>query len=79
MNKNIFERAIKTFVESFFGMLVPELSFVLSQGFPESWSAFWAIIAPVLAGAIGAGISATWNYIETKIKENSADNSSENR
>lgn len=69
MKKNIIERAIKTFVEAFCGTLVPEVCVILSNGFPESWSALWLILAPVISGALGAGISATWNYIEGKLKE----------
>lgn len=34
-------RAIKTFVQAFFGVLVPELCVVLNGGFPESLPAAW--------------------------------------
>ena len=54
-------RAIKTFVQAFFGVLVPEVVTVLQHGWPESWAAVWAYLAPVIAAALAAAISAVWN------------------
>ena len=47
-------RAIKTFVQAFFGVLVPEVVAVLQHGWPESWAAVWAYLAPVVAAALAA-------------------------
>ena len=62
-------RALKTFAQAFGGILVPELVLVLNGGFPESWNAVWAILAPIVCSALAAGISAMWNVILEKLKE----------
>lgn len=62
-------RAIKTFVQAFFGVLVPEVCAVLNHGWPESWASVWGFLAPVVAGALSAAICAVWNIILEKLKE----------
>lgn len=62
--KDWIVRAIKTFVQAFFGVLIPEVCLMLSGGFPESWGIAWAILSPVVAAALAAGISAAWNGIK---------------
>lgn len=62
-------RAIKTFVQAFFGVLVPELVAILQHGWPESWAVVWAYLAPVVAAALAAAISAAWNIILERMKE----------
>ena len=62
-------RAIKTFVQAFFGVLIPEICVILSGGFPESWSKLWAIIAPTVSAALAAAICAVWNIILEAMKE----------
>lgn len=62
-------RTIKTFVQSFCGVLVPELCIILSGGFPESISALWKVLSPVVAAAVSAAICAAWNIINEKLKE----------
>lgn len=62
-------RAIKTFVQAFGGVLVPELVMILSTGVPESWSKAWTLLAPVICAALAAGISAAWNIISAKLRE----------
>jgi len=56
-------RAIKTFVQAFFGVFVPALVAVLNNGFPESINAVWVILAPAISASLAAGIAAVWNYI----------------
>lgn len=56
-------RAIKTFVQAFFGVLIPEVCVMLNGGFPESVSAAWKVLAPVVAAALSAAISAVWNAV----------------
>ena len=63
------ERTIKTFVQSFFGVLIPELCVILSGGFPESISALWLVLSPVVASALSAAICAAWNIINEKLRE----------
>ena len=65
-------RAIKTFVQAFFGVLVPEVVVLLNQGWPESWSALWGVLAPVVAAALAAAISAVWNICLERLKEKEA-------
>lgn len=61
-------RAIKTFVQAFFGVLIPEVCILLNGGFPESVEAAWVVIAPVVAAALSAAISAVWNILNDKLK-----------
>ncbi len=56
-------RALKTFVQAFFGVLVPELAVILQSGWPESWGSLWKLLAPVLAAALSAAIAAVWNIL----------------
>lgn len=62
-------RAVKTFIQAFGGVLVPELVMILSTGVPESWSRLWTLLCPVICAALAAGISAAWNIISEKLKE----------
>ena len=62
-------RALKTFVQAFFGVLIPELCVILNGGFPESIETTWVIFGPIVAAALSAGISAAWNIISEKLKE----------
>ena len=62
-------RAIKTFIQAFGGVLIPEIVLILTAGVPESWSVFWTSMAPFVCAALAAGISATWNIILEKLKE----------
>lgn len=61
-------RAVKTFVQAFFGVLVPEIVAILSHGWPESWSALWAYLAPVVAAALAGAISAVWNIVLERLR-----------
>lgn len=65
-------RALKTFVQTFFGVLVPEVVAVLSHGWPESWNALWAYLAPVVAAALAAAIAAVWNIVLERLRNNNA-------
>lgn len=66
-------RAVKTFVQAFFGVLIPEIGLILQGGFPESWSRLWAVLAPVVAAALSAAICAVWNIILEAMKEPEAE------
>lgn len=56
-------RALKTFVQAFFGVLIPAVCTVLNNGWPESWGTAWVILAPTVAAALAAAIAAVWNII----------------
>ena len=60
-------RAIKTFVQAFFGVLIPEVCIVLNGGFPEDFDTAWIILSPFVASALAAAISATWNIINERL------------
>lgn len=62
------ERALKTFIQAFFGVLIPELCVMLSGGFPESVEATWLVMSPVVAAALAAAISAAWNIIAERLR-----------
>lgn len=56
-------RALKTFVQAFFGVYIPALCALLSGGWPESLSAAWAVLAPAAAAGLSAAIAAVWNIV----------------
>lgn len=62
-------RAIKTFVQAFFGVLVPAVVAMLSDGFPADFPTMWVILAPTVSAALAAAIAAVWNYILENSKE----------
>lgn len=61
--KDWVTRALKTFVQAFFGVFVPAVISLLSGGWPESWSAVWVVLSPTVAAALSAAIAAVWNII----------------
>lgn len=62
-------RAIKTFIQAFFGVLIPAVCAMLKNGWPESWSKVWVILAPTVSAALAAAICAVWNIILEGMKE----------
>lgn len=65
---DVLARAIKTFVQAFCGILIPEIITILNNGLtPDQVS--WAIIIPILSSSLAAGLSATWNLINNKLLE----------
>ena len=63
-----FIRTLKTFVQSFCGVLIPELCIILKGGFPPDISEAWKALAPVVAAALSAAICAAWNILNEKLK-----------
>ena len=61
-------RAIKTFVQAFFGVMIPEVIAILNGGFPTSFSMLWVVIAPFVAAGLAAGISAVWNILKEQLE-----------
>ena len=66
---DILERALKTFVQAFFGVLIPELCVILNGTLPVDINAWKAVLIPLGCSALAAGISAAWNAILTKLKD----------
>lgn len=66
--KDWMVRAIKTFVQAFFGVVIPEVCVILNGGFPESFDTAWVVLSPVVASALAAAISAVWNIVAERLK-----------
>jgi len=60
--KELRERVLKTFVEAFLAVLLPDVGIIVNQIVNER-EVWWAVLLPVVASAIAAGISAAWNTI----------------
>lgn len=60
---DILIRAIKTFVQAFLGVLIPEICAILNGTLPVDLDAWKAILIPLGCSALAAGISAAWNAI----------------
>ena len=58
---DILIRALKTFIQAFFGVLIPESCVIFSNTLPVDWTAWKAILIPLICSALSAGISAGWN------------------
>lgn len=67
--KDWMVRALKTFVQAFFGVLIPEFVVIIRDGSMMGWSKFWTLMVPVLCAALAAGISAAWNIISEALKK----------
>jgi hypothetical protein len=67
--KDWMVRALKTFVQAFFGVLIPEFVVMLRDGSVMGWNKFWTLMVPVLCAALAAGISAAWNIIAEVLKK----------
>lgn len=65
-------RAVKTFIQAFGGVLIPELVLLLSNNLPDSLTAAKAILIPAICSALAAGISAVWNIILEELKKDTA-------
>lgn len=61
-------RALKTFVQAFFGVLIPEAVIIIRDGSMMGWTKFWTLMTPVICAALAAGISAAWNVIAEVLK-----------
>lgn len=63
-------RAIKTFVQAFFGVLIPEVVIILNNITEyQDPGAVWTVVLPFTASALAAAISAVWNILNEKLKE----------
>ena len=61
--RDIAIRAAKTFAQAFGGVLIPVLVVYLQDGFPADFDTAWIALAPTVAAALAAAISAVWNYL----------------
>jgi len=70
--KDIWARTGKTFVQAFFGILIPQICIILEAGFPENWPMWWAYLSPILSSALAGGLCAAWNYLLQYFEEKHA-------
>lgn len=60
-------RAIKTFIQSFFGIVIPEFCLVLNSNLPfDTWG---ATLIPFICSGLAAGICAVWNIIKEDLEK----------
>lgn len=59
---DVLSRALKTFVQAFFGVLIPQIVAMLNNYMEFDWSK-WATYLPLITAALAAGLSAMWNGI----------------
>lgn len=71
--KDVAKRSVKTFVQAFFGVLVPEICIMLGGELPSSLEGWKMVIVPLICSALAAGISAVWNTIARKGATNEGD------
>ena len=69
MKKDWMIRSCKTFIQTFFGVLIPAVVSLLGGGWPESWGAVWIFLSPTVAAALSASIAAVWNIILEHLKQ----------
>lgn len=69
-------RALKTFVQCFGGVLVPEIVLILNN-LPADIDTIWKILFPIICSAVAAGIAAVWNIILEELQKNNKDNEQE--
>jgi len=60
--KDVGMRALKTFVQAFLGVLIPQIVMMLNNYMDFKWDQ-WTTYLPIITGALAAGISAVWNSI----------------
>jgi len=62
-------RAIKTFVQAFGGIFVPEICMILNGSLPADFAGWKMILIPLICSALAAGIAAAWNIILEHLKD----------
>ena len=63
---DLWQRAGKTAVQAFFGVLIPELVAWLTNIANLDWSNWRVWALPIIGAALAAGISAGWNALINK-------------
>ena len=69
---DLWQRAGKTAVQAFFGVLIPEIVLLLSNIADYDFTQWQTWALPIITGALAAAISAGWNaLINAKNKDES--------
>lgn len=61
--KDVGSRALKTFVQAFLGVIIPQVVLILTNVLDYDWNNWVTWGLPIVTGALAAGISAAWNGI----------------
>lgn len=60
---DLWQRAGKTAVQAFFGVLIPQIVLILTNVLDYDWNNWITWVLPIVTGAFAAGISAGWNAL----------------
>lgn len=63
MINDLWQRALKTAVQAFFGVLIPQIVLILTNVTDYDWQNWTVWALPIIAAALAAGISAGWNAL----------------
>lgn len=63
---DLWQRAGKTAVQAFFGVLIPQVVLILTNVLEYDWNNWVVWGLPIITGALAAGISAGWNALINK-------------
>lgn len=66
MITDLWQRAGKTAVQAFFGVLIPQIVLILTNVLDYDWNNWIVWGLPIITGALAAGISAGWNALINK-------------
>lgn len=66
-------RSIKTFIQAFGGVFIPELVLILNGNIPEEWTSWTCVLIALLCPSLAAGIAAAWNIILEHLKEDKSE------
>ena len=65
---DLMSRMLKTFVQAFCGVCIPEIVALLNGEVPFG-DVTWAILTPILASSFAAALSACWNLLNNHLIE----------
>lgn len=61
MKRNVVERAAKTAVEAFFGVLIPQIVAIIGNIVDYNFADWRVWLLPIVSSALATAISAGWN------------------
>ena len=62
--EDIWPRALKTFIQAFFAVLIPEVVAILNGAQLPEGNGWVAVVIPILCASLASGLSAGWNTIQ---------------
>lgn len=67
---DLWQRAGKTAVQAFFGVLIPQVVMILTNVLDYDWTQWYVWGLPIITGALAAAISAGWNALINQSEKN---------